>query len=399
MGLMNGSQLNLLGKMQNKSFFTARLNFEPTTQMICLGGSNSLVLGINSICVCKVSDLSLTFHLHLFFCRASLAIHRLNLALAYFEKAVGNVIAAKGDGTPDLISLYEEVAQIEQLRRNHDKAIQYLKQAHSICVSSFTEVSPQTAEASALLARAYAMSGEPQHKDAIETYYIKSISAYQVTLGSEDSETLATIEEFCKWLVQNGEKQEAYRLLKSLLKSQVISYGDCSEKVAETFYNMARICFAEGELGKAIQLLRKGKHQFIPMEERSHSRKKEFHMQGHRSMTEAADPRSGMADTQIFQLPLHSLNACNSQGWARLKSETGNSVLVSQVGCRDPSTWAIIYCLGRCASAGRWTQRHSWSLNTGYIQYGLHTSQVTSYPLCQRSTSVLIINLFEKSTT
>uniref|UniRef100_G1U7I4 Tetratricopeptide repeat domain 23 like n=1 Tax=Oryctolagus cuniculus TaxID=9986 RepID=G1U7I4_RABIT len=206
-----------------------------------------------SVCELQVSEKDLTIALG----RASLAIHRLNLALAYFEKAIGNVIAAKGDGTSDLISLYEEIAQIEQLRRNHDKAIQYLKQAHSICVSSFTEVSPQTAEANALLARAYAMSGEPQHKDAIETYFIKSISAYQVTLGSEDSETLATIEEFCKWLVQNGEKQEAYRLLKSLLKSQVTSYGDCSEKVAETFYNMARICFAEGELGKAIQLLRK----------------------------------------------------------------------------------------------------------------------------------------------
>ncbi|XP_040833388.1 tetratricopeptide repeat protein 23-like [Ochotona curzoniae] len=206
-----------------------------------------------SVCGLQVSEKDLTIALG----RASLAIHRLNLALAYFEKAIDNVIAAKGDGTPDLISLYQEVAQIEQLRRNHDQAIQYLKQAHSVCVSSFTEVSPQTAEASALLAKAYAMSGDPQHKDAIETHFIKSISAYQVTLGSEESETLATIEEFCKWLVQNGEKQEAYRLLKSSLKSSVTNYSNCSEKLAETFYNMGRICFAEGDLGKAVQLLRK----------------------------------------------------------------------------------------------------------------------------------------------
>lgn len=57
-----------------------------------------------------------------------MAIHRLNLALAYFEKAVGDVIATKGDRTLDLVSLYEEIAQIEQLRRNHDGAIQYLQQ-------------------------------------------------------------------------------------------------------------------------------------------------------------------------------------------------------------------------------------------------------------------------------
>uniref|UniRef100_A0A8C6AID9 Tetratricopeptide repeat domain 23 like n=1 Tax=Monodon monoceros TaxID=40151 RepID=A0A8C6AID9_MONMO len=138
--------------------------------------------------------------------RASLANCRLNLALAYFEKAVDNVIAAKGDRTSDLLGLYEEIAQIEQLRRNHDQAIQYLQQAHSICVSLFTEVSPQAAEASALLAKAYAMTGEAQH-DAVEIYFIKSIAAYQTTLGPEDYETLTTIEEFCKWLVQNGEKQ------------------------------------------------------------------------------------------------------------------------------------------------------------------------------------------------
>nr|XP_021550874.1 tetratricopeptide repeat protein 23-like [Neomonachus schauinslandi] len=201
----------------------------------------------------QVSEKDLTIALG----RASLAIHRLNLALAYFEKAIGDVIAAKGDKTLDLVSLYEEIAQIEQLRRNHDGAIQYLQQAYSICVSLFTEVSPQTAEASALLAKAHAMSGEAQHRDAVEIYFIKSINAYQATLGPTGYETLTTIEEFCKWLVQNGEKQEAYRLLKAALRSQVISYGDCSEKVAETFYNMGRICFAKGELRKAIQLLRK----------------------------------------------------------------------------------------------------------------------------------------------
>ncbi|XP_049718027.1 tetratricopeptide repeat protein 23-like isoform X3 [Elephas maximus indicus] len=201
----------------------------------------------------RVSEKDITIALG----RASLAIQRLNLALAYFEKAIGNVIASKGEKTSDLISLYEEVAQIEQLRRNHEQAIQYLQQAYSICVSVFTEVSPRTAEASALLAKAYAMSGEAQRRDAVELYFIKSITAYQATLGTEDSETLTTIEEFCQWLVQNGENREAYKLLKATLKSQVISHGDCSEEMAKIFYNMSRTCFAKGELRKAIQLLKK----------------------------------------------------------------------------------------------------------------------------------------------
>lgn len=129
MGLINGSHCNPVGKMQvNWSLLTARLDFEPIAEMIGLWRPNCLVLRISSFCVCKISRVSVTFHLHPFSCRASLAIHRLNLALAYFEKAVGNVIATKGDRTSDLVTLYEEMAQIEQLRRNHDQAIQYLQQ-------------------------------------------------------------------------------------------------------------------------------------------------------------------------------------------------------------------------------------------------------------------------------
>ncbi|XP_008058451.1 tetratricopeptide repeat protein 23-like [Carlito syrichta] len=82
-------------------------------------------------CALQISEKDLTIALG----RASLAIQRLNLALAYFEKAIGNVTAAKGDKTSDLISLYEEIAQIEQLRRNHNQAIQYLQQMLLRCIS------------------------------------------------------------------------------------------------------------------------------------------------------------------------------------------------------------------------------------------------------------------------
>ncbi|GAB1299250.1 Tetratricopeptide repeat protein 23-like [Apodemus speciosus] len=267
-----------------------------------------------SICGLQVSEKDLTIALG----RASLAMHRMNLALAYFEKAICGVILAKGHDTSDLISLYEEIAQIEQLRKNHEQAIQYLQQAYSISVASFSEVSPQTAEASALLAKAYAMSGESQHRDAVEVYFIRSISTYQ-TLGSEDYETLTTIEDFCTWLIQNGEKQEAYRLLKSTLNSG--AFGDCGKKVAETFYNMGSVCFAKGELTEAMELLRKclmiqslvygSEHtksietksllsllkrgEFIQMEKRNCSSKKEKCVQRQNGVKEALPGKKGLS--------------------------------------------------------------------------------------------------------
>lgn len=109
-------------------FVYSRLDFEPTTETIGLWKPNCLVLRTSSFCVCKTRGLPVTFHLRPFSCRASLAIQRLNLALVYFEKAINSIIAAKGARTSDLVPLYTEVAQIEQLRRNHHQAIQYLQQ-------------------------------------------------------------------------------------------------------------------------------------------------------------------------------------------------------------------------------------------------------------------------------
>ncbi|KAB1281487.1 Tetratricopeptide repeat protein 23-like [Camelus dromedarius] len=213
------------------------------------------------VCGLQVSEKDLMIALG----RASLVNRRLNLALAYFEKAVGNVIAAKGDRTSDLVILYEEIAQIEQLRRNHEQAIQYLQQVSGLEPRPGGLVWPQdqfpqnrrALEIDRLTTKSTHFQNTISALDAVEIYFIKSITAYQTTLGPEGYETLTTIEDFCKWLIENGGKQEAYRLLKASLKSQVISYGDYSEKVAETFFNMGRICFAKGELRKAIQLLRK----------------------------------------------------------------------------------------------------------------------------------------------
>ncbi|KAM9095250.1 tetratricopeptide repeat protein 23-like [Sarcophilus harrisii] len=138
---------------------------------------------------------------------AALQLHRLNLSVNYFEKAITHVISSKGDSASELISLYQEAAQVEQLRKNHDRAIEHLLQAHSICVASYKELSAEAAKTGFLLAKAYATSGEPQHRDAAELYFTSSLKAYQAALGPDNYHTMCATEEFSKWLLQIGEKQ------------------------------------------------------------------------------------------------------------------------------------------------------------------------------------------------
>ncbi|XP_075788680.1 tetratricopeptide repeat protein 23-like isoform X3 [Pelodiscus sinensis] len=100
--------------------------------------------------------------------RTCLQQNKLVFATGYFEKAVDAVISAEGDTAPELIHLYQKIAQSEQLKKNHERAIGYLLQAHSICVALHKKLSAEAAQTGLLLGKAYAATGEQQHIAGIQ---------------------------------------------------------------------------------------------------------------------------------------------------------------------------------------------------------------------------------------
>ncbi|XP_019373525.1 PREDICTED: tetratricopeptide repeat protein 23-like [Gavialis gangeticus] len=189
--------------------------------------------------------------------RTCLQQNKLGFATGYFEKAVTAVTSAEGDMAPELISLYQEIAQMEQLKENHEKAIGYLLKAHSICVALHRELSIEAAQTELLLGKAYAATGEEQHIVAAERHFTGSLSAYQTMLSADDTQTLRAVTEFSKWLVHIGKKQQAYKLLDDSLKANIDINGDFSEKTVEIYHLMGSICLAEGEIREAHQLFNK----------------------------------------------------------------------------------------------------------------------------------------------
>lgn len=77
---------------------------------------------------------------------------------------------------------------------------------------------------------------------------------------------------------------------------------------------------------------------------------------------------------------IHSQNAYNRHGLARLNSGANNSVQVSHVGGKDPFTWAITCCLTGYTLARSWIARrgmktwttHKWGFNC-WEKYLLHS--------------------------
>ncbi|XP_054842857.1 tetratricopeptide repeat protein 23-like isoform X2 [Eublepharis macularius] len=189
--------------------------------------------------------------------RACLLQNKPLMATRHFEKAISAVISARGEMAPELIDLYQETAHIEQVKKNHKKSIEYLLQAHCVVLTVHTKFSPQAASAALLLGKAYAASGEQKDAEMAEMYFNESLLACKAALGSGHSQTINALEEFSKWLVHMGKREQAYDLLQESFMSQPDLCSDFSEKAAERFYIMGGICLAEQKVKEGYQWLSK----------------------------------------------------------------------------------------------------------------------------------------------
>ncbi|KAM8960891.1 tetratricopeptide repeat protein 23-like [Pelodytes ibericus] len=176
-----------------------------------------------------------------------------SLAANYFDQAVNVVISDEGDSVPELINLYKDMAKTEQMRKRPDRAIQHLLQANSISHSVYGNLSTESAQTGLLLAKAYAASRNSEYDEMAEKCFADSLGVYQTLLGPNAPQTQNTCVEFSKWLIQIGNKEEAYKLLRGAVTPDT----EFSETVAEMISIMGSICLAEGKIQKGYKLLKK----------------------------------------------------------------------------------------------------------------------------------------------
>ncbi|KAM4707184.1 tetratricopeptide repeat protein 23-like [Discoglossus pictus] len=197
----------------------------------------------------KISEMDISIALG----KACLQQNKLSLATNYFDQAVNLITSSEGDSSPELIHLYQDMAKTEQMRKKHDRAIEHLLQAHSICQTTYTNLSIQAAQTGLLLAKAYVAPGTHDYNDAAEKYFRESLSVYEAILGPEDLQTLGTCVEFSKWLIQIGNKEESFKLLRRAVSSET----EFSETAAEIYSLMASVRLSDGKILKAYKLFKK----------------------------------------------------------------------------------------------------------------------------------------------
>ncbi|XP_045893317.1 tetratricopeptide repeat protein 23 isoform X3 [Micropterus dolomieu] len=147
-------------------------------------------------------------------------------------------------------SVYRDMAAIEQDKGHLDRAIEHLSKAHAIAMSHSLE-KLEGAQISHRLALILCAAAEPHHNDSAGQYFEQSLSAYKNSAGAQDPAFLATQDDFCRFLLLNGQQERCVEIQRASLATKRSTFGDLSAEVADTLQLIGSVEMTEGKMKQA----------------------------------------------------------------------------------------------------------------------------------------------------
>ncbi|XP_033124203.1 tetratricopeptide repeat protein 23-like isoform X2 [Anneissia japonica] len=178
----------------------------------------------------------------------------------YFEKALKLIEEDSGSGSSQLVPVYQDMGRLEQSKKDkadHDRAVEYFLQAHSIASSNSKRPQELTGQTAHQLALAYAKSGTSEAETAAERYLEESLGTYSVVHGEHHTNSIEVQEELCKLLIRTQRTDEAIELLKCIISAKCTVYGELSEEVGESYKLYGSLLMSQGNLDKSLTYFKK----------------------------------------------------------------------------------------------------------------------------------------------
>ncbi|XP_037538805.1 tetratricopeptide repeat protein 23 [Nematolebias whitei] len=153
-------------------------------------------------------------------------------------------------------AVYKDMAAIEQDRGHLDRAITHLSKAHAVAMSHNPE-GLQGAQISHSLAMILSAAPEPHHNDAAGQYFEQSLSAYKNSVGLQDPAFLSVQDDFCRFLLINGQREKCMEIQRASLDLKRSAFGDLSAEVADALQLIGSVEMAEGQMSQAHRTMTK----------------------------------------------------------------------------------------------------------------------------------------------
>ncbi|KAM3609739.1 uncharacterized protein V6R79_019642 [Siganus canaliculatus] len=153
-------------------------------------------------------------------------------------------------------SIYRDMAAIEQDKGHVDQAIEHLTKAHAIAVSHSSE-GLEGAQISHSLALILSAVAEPHHNESAHQYFEQSLRAFKNSAGPLDPAFLAAQDDFCRFLLVNGQQERCVDIQRASLTSKRSTFGDLSGEVADTLQLIGSMEMTKGHVKQAYRTMTK----------------------------------------------------------------------------------------------------------------------------------------------
>ncbi|KAM4733494.1 tetratricopeptide repeat protein 23 [Anableps anableps] len=185
-------------------------------------------------------------------CRVYTRQNRPEEALSQCEKSLD--LLKNCNKFDKMCSVYKDMATIEQERDHLNKAIDYLSKAHTIAMSHSPE-GLEGAQISHSLAMVLSAAPDQHHNETAGEYFERSLHAYRNSVGPHDPTFLAAQDNFCRYLLMNGQQEKCLEIQRASLESKRSTFGDLSSEVAETLQLIGSVEMTEGRMNQAYRTM------------------------------------------------------------------------------------------------------------------------------------------------
>ncbi|KAK0136259.1 Tetratricopeptide repeat protein 23 [Merluccius polli] len=172
-------------------------------------------------------------------------------ALFQCEKSL-QLLGDQGD-PEETCSTYRDMAAIEQSRGCLDRAIEHLTKARS----NQSPGGPDRAHISHSLAKVHSSAAEPHHNESAAHYFEESLDVYRNTVGSQDPTFLSAQDDYCHFLLINGQKERCVEIQKASLAPKRSVFGEWSAEVADSQQLIGGVEMTQGRITQAHRTMRK----------------------------------------------------------------------------------------------------------------------------------------------
>lgn len=185
-------------------------------------------------------------------CRVYMKQNQPEEALGQCEKSLALL---KDCNKLEMCAVYKDMATIEQNRNHLDRAIDYLSMAHTIAMSHSPE-GLEGAQISHSLAMMLSATQDQHHNESAGHYFEQSLRAYGNCAPPNDPAFLAAQDDYCRYLLINGQQEKCVEIQRASLESKRSTFGDLSSELAETLQLIGSVEMTEGRMSQAHRTMK-----------------------------------------------------------------------------------------------------------------------------------------------